>query len=429
MACIICFLDDEYQENLRNVSQSKGERFEDSLLEYKNNFLTELKYLNSIRKCEKHNTLNYQTIVWATRLQQTINRIKNKTDFFNSIIDCYIQWVSGSTVNSINSLDKILNDNDILSSREQIDTSIYFRGRKSQSLLTKEDLYHIPFNKRYLISNQRYSLTGQPIFYFGLSILDVLAELRVSANSFEEVNFSSFIVTDSSFKIFDFTNPFQSEISAINNILKSVPDGKISYSDTIFGDNLTKHTKGFYKYILLCISSFRRTIESSNFIEEYVIPQMLTEITRKNDFDGILFPSTRINKEIAYSTEKFHVSKYKENLALFTEYQREEVFDNNLINKFLISKPIKNKDFIEIDFIEIEKLGKQIIQLNDKKGVFKSLRQIVELTGMTYKIHFENLLVKDDNNNYIKYFDHKIGKIHNYILYTQLLTIRNKLMK
>jgi hypothetical protein len=425
MACIICFLDDEYQENIRNISQSKGERFEDSLNEYRDNFFAELKILNSIRKCTKHNTLNYQTIVWATRLHQTIIRIKNKASFFDSIVTCYILWISGSTVKAINSLNEILKEKDILSLREQIDTSIYFRGRKSQSLLSKEDLYHIPFNKRFLISNQRYSLTGQPIFYFGLSVLDVLAELRVSVNSFEDVNFSSFVATDNSFKIFDFTNPFQSEISAVDNILTSSPESKIDYNDSYFGINSTKHLKGFYKYILLCISSFKRTIENSNFTEEYVIPQMLTEITRNNKFDGILFPSTRINKDIAYSIEKFHVSKYKENLALFTEYQSAEKFDNNLIEKFIIGKPIKYKDIIEIDFIEIEKLGRQIIQLNNKKGVFKSLKQVAELTGISYKIQYENLLVKDENNNYIKYFDHKVGKIHNYILYTQLLTIRN----
>lgn len=428
MACIICFLDDEYQENLRNVSQSKGERFEDSLNYYKDNFFAELNFLNSIKKCIKHQALNYQTIIWATRLHQTIIRIKYKPEFFDSIIDCYIKWISGSTVSAINSLDEILKENDILSLKKQIDTSIYFRGRKSNALLAKEDLYHIPFNKRYLISNQRYSLTGQPIFYFGLSVLDVLAEIRVSFNSFEDVNFSSFTIMDNSFKIFDFTNPFQLEINNIDIIHTSSSGSKLDYNDRLYGNNSTKHSKDFFKYILLCISSFKRTIDNSNFIEEYVIPQMLTEIIRKNEFDGILFPSTRINNGMAYSIEKFHVSKYKENLALFTEYHREEEFDNKLINKFLISKPIKYKDFVEIDFLEIEKLGKQIVQLNNSKNVFKSLRQLAELTGISYKIQFENLLIKDENNTYIKYFDHKVGKIHNYILYTQLLTIRNKLL-
>ena len=35
---------------------------------------------------------------------------------------------------------------------------------------TKDEMYHIPFNKRYLIGNERYSLTGFPTFYLSSSI-------------------------------------------------------------------------------------------------------------------------------------------------------------------------------------------------------------------------------------------------------------------
>lgn len=35
---------------------------------------------------------------------------------------------------------------------------------------TEDEMYHIPFNKRYLIGNERYSLTGFPTFYLSSSI-------------------------------------------------------------------------------------------------------------------------------------------------------------------------------------------------------------------------------------------------------------------
>ena len=40
-------------------------------------------------------------------------------------------------------------------------------------------MFHIPFNKRYLIGNQRYSLTGQPMLYIGSSVIDVAKEIDV----------------------------------------------------------------------------------------------------------------------------------------------------------------------------------------------------------------------------------------------------------
>ena len=426
MACIICFLEDDYQERLRNISQSKGERFEDSLKEYKENFFGEFKYLKGIRQCPEHNNLNYNTIVWATRLHQTIARINDKERFFESVRNIYIKWISGKTVNAINSLKRLMSSKSLFSKRSNIDSRVFFRGRKSQSFLKKEDLYHIPFDKRYLVPNQRYSLTGQPIFYFGLSVLSVLAELRVSVNSFDDVYFSSFVIPDDSFQIFDFTNNFQSEIKNAEILIDLGDD--IDYHDTQF-NNVLNHTREFYKYLLLNIASFKRGIEGSNFIEEYVIPQMITEIARKKNYNGILFTSTRINKKIAYSTNVFEVNRYKENLALFTKYQAKEKFDLNLINKFLIGNPLKTKDYQEIDFSEIEKLGKQIIRLNNKKRKFTSLKQISELTAISYKTLFENIKVKDESGNDIDYFDHQIGKLHNYILYTELLKLRNQLLK
>ena len=49
-----------------------------------------------------------------------------------------------------------------------IDTPL-FRARENDSgfLFSKDEMFHIPFDKRYLIGNQRYSLTGMPCLYLG----------------------------------------------------------------------------------------------------------------------------------------------------------------------------------------------------------------------------------------------------------------------
>lgn len=68
-------------------------------------------------------------------------------------------------------------------------------------------MFHIPFNKRYLIGNQRYSLTGQPLLYLGFSILDVLAELNCDLNEFDKVKLCTYKPNEN-FRVFDLRNDF-----------------------------------------------------------------------------------------------------------------------------------------------------------------------------------------------------------------------------
>lgn len=61
--------------------------------------------------------------------------------------------------------------------------AILYRGRISEKPLTDvKSFYHIPFNQRYLIGNQRYSLSGIPCLYLASSMDCVYAELGQKKN-------------------------------------------------------------------------------------------------------------------------------------------------------------------------------------------------------------------------------------------------------
>ena len=54
MSCIICFLDDDFQERIRNLSHRKSEKFEKTLEDYRDSFICELSLLDDIENCEVH---------------------------------------------------------------------------------------------------------------------------------------------------------------------------------------------------------------------------------------------------------------------------------------------------------------------------------------------------------------------------------------
>jgi len=426
MACIICFLSDEFQENLRNISQQRAEKFEDVISEYKANFILEFDHLEPVHFCPIHNGYNDDAQKLASDYHISLKKLEGTSDFFDAIQNVYEIWIDGNIKQSIERLSEIIEEYNLLYQANKTDKRIFFKGRLSKPYLSTEEIYHIPHNKRYLISNQRYSLTGQPIIYLGLSVLDVFAELKVSKENFQDINFSSFIFKnlDETLNLFDFTSDFESSISELNysSMLSKFLDPQ-SLDET----NIKRK---FFKFILISLCSFRRRRESENwsFCEEYVLPQLVTENAKEKKFEGILFYSTRINKSLAYSDESVYVSRYKENVALFTKYNKRENYDKTLIDKFEISKPLKYQDIIKIDSAELERIRKQINEREAKVKKQGTLAPLASYADGLTTTSFEKLMVQSfDNDSYLVYKNHPIGHMHYYLLYQILLTIRNKL--
>lgn len=422
MSCILCFLEDSFQEKVRIFSQSKSDRFEAVLNEFQNNFLNEFYFLTSVEDCKRHNQIHDKTKIIANDTHDRIKKLTDVKEYFNSIRNIYTTWVKGQNSLAANDLKKILGDKKILKSTDKLNKLIFFRGRKSGNILTKEELFHIPFNKRYLIQNQRYSVTGQPLLYLGLCPLDVVYELRENIENLENIYFCSLVhASDEQLSILDVTNEFP-DFFTNYNILFNDDMGEIDNSKLDVESD-------FYKFILSQVCSFKRSrwSEKGAFAEEYVIPQLLTEVLRTNGFGGILFSSTRVDTKKITSKSTFRVNRYRENLALFTKYEETNNYDYKLFNQFIISKPITIDELIDVSLEDWSNLTKQIGKILHEPNIQAPFPlNISEITGISTKTRFENLFITDGKDE-INYFIHKIGKLHLQLICQTVLDLRNKM--
>lgn len=98
---------------------------------------------------------------------------------------------------------------------------------------------------------------------------------------------------------------------------------------------------------LICSFRKRKELTDSTFKEEYVIPQLFTQILKSKNYKGICYYSTKPFEAYSYSTTDTNMPRtgknmlYKENFVFFTNqnYNSQESFDLALYDSFEISMP------------------------------------------------------------------------------------------
>jgi hypothetical protein len=164
----------------------------------------------------------------------------------------------------------------------------YFRIRTGENVTyKKQDLFHIPFDKRNLVERQRFSLSGVPCLYLGKSIYTCWEELNRPINN---VHISRFDLKDLRLLLLNrrpeliramLSRPFED----CNDIIK--------------------------RYIINFIMSFPLVLSCSikvedytkDFVPEYIIPQLLLQSVKASDeIDGILYISNKASLFIEPTT-------------------------------------------------------------------------------------------------------------------------------
>lgn len=395
MDCIKKFLQESYQSRLRLFAQGKSEQYEDTLKNYSKIFFA---HLDLVKK-EGKDCATCSDTLQCQKIRKVINSIKQEEieQFFLDIQEVYLNWINSEPVNAIQGLENLLKNKNLHHfERELKETDVFFKARVSKNILTQWDMFHIPFNKRYLIENQRYSLTGQPMIYIGSSVVDVAEEIEAS----ELDNFKVSVVRlpVSSFKIYDL------KINIDTIYLEMV-------FDQLFGDDKERYTEAtFYKLILSSICSFRkrRDHKGYSFCEEYVIPQILALNLKRFGFDGIAYLSTKKFEKVECAKENQII--HKENIAIFTNLSPKHVYDRTLYERMKISTPIDINRIEKVTIEELEEVVKEI-------GLSKSQEKISqsELILNSFKRNYADITVNNE-----KYYDSKIGKLHLYQLYSIL---------
>ena len=423
--CIICFLEDKFQYRLRKSSQLKTDRFEHSLIEYKLLFLDN--YINSKYKiCDKHNTLN-NNLIRDSISELDINKIN---DFFDDIYHCYLSWINSKPIKAMEAMLKLLDSFEYQKHSIKLPNLIYFRGRRDENFISHWDMFHIPYNKRYLISNQRYSLVGQPLLYLCTSPYCVIKEL----NSTNHVKISSFkfIDNENSYILFDNGNTFTDLIDEKEN------NDIIKQTNNLFKDNYTPkdYQNAFYKLIFSSCCSFEinNKHENSHFIEEYILPQVLSQILKEDNYSGIIYTSTKAFNDKLVNIDYNLFIKFYKNYCLFTNYNEEKsydptyVYDKDLYNKFNISTPIDwdtkfENYYCDID-ASIEYINNRLFTIKELSDYDLTLIHDINESLIKYK-DFINLL---PNKNIELKFDNMLKSIelHSLFLRNILVSINEK---
>lgn len=424
--CIICFLKESYQYTLRRSAQMRSDRFEHTLYRYKNSFLTEFEENLNIL-CDNHDNNKNKTIMSALK-EIDVKEIDN---LINKLLNIYAMWINAEISDSISEFKKILTDYGILAFDEIIDNSILFRGRNSKEFISHWDMFHIPFNKRFFIGNQRYSLVGQPLLYLATSPYCVYRELEKS----EGLRISSFRFKDKyNMKIFNNSNLFYRYIKNNNdNTSMNVVDNMIL--DNIETANFEKNDfkKILFQTILSSCCSFQRRSELKNtsFCEEYVLPQMLAQILKNEHFDGIMYTSTKAYYDENTKENEVLINEIYKNICVFTNYDKDKikdvtyVYDRNLYEKLLLSAPIIFEESIDEQYYNPQKsleilnsiLNNSEIQVKINMDILYNINKILIL--------YNDIIAENNNigdNTFIKSIN-----LHCLLLRNIILNIKEEL--
>lgn len=445
--CIICFLSDLNQYNLRKSAQYRSDRFEHSLKLYKESFIVNFKKSLKDKLCESHDTSNNMNI---KNFLEKIH-IDDIKQVFDILLESYFFWIDGKTSESIKKLSDLLKDYKIQSNITDIYNHIFFRGRISKNFISHWDMFHIPFNKRFIISNQRYSLIGQPLLYLAKSPICVMNELeqteylRISTFRFKNTN---------KIKIFDNTNKFSNiiEIKKNNNNVHKDVNNIIDYNLNKF-DIKTIKMYLFHLIISGCCSFEKRgELKEYGFCEEYVLPQILAQTLKTNKFDGILYSSTKAPKKFSYINNNIVYNLFSHNLALFTKYDKKKiddetyVYDKKLYFKFKISNPILFEDSLNSTQYSSEQMLDDYFSIGLIRDLYDNLKVINDLASSIWNDlnkHDRDIIAKisdvivayrfleekiNSNDNYVKEVCNKNKKainLHLFMLQNIMLNIRN----
>lgn len=331
--CLFCFLSSHYQKKIMKLSQLQEEKFEDILKRYSNKFISDFFIILKNPLCKKHENILYRQEI-ILNLKKKKNLRSSLKTFFKDLIDIYVLWISGEAYHAIENLNNIFNNS--LSNEDikfEIGKKLFFRGRKNiNNILNKYDMFHIPYDKRYLVRNQRFSLSGFPLLYLSSSLFGVYLELDIE-NEYprEEYSFSSFYFNNDA-KIYSLDNPFRIHYDNTKTFIKE---------SSILENNLEKK---LLKLILSSVCLFEKRFPHklmekkgiNIFYEEYVLPQALTQVLKLNKYHGVFYPSTRIKNTL--KDDLFDINNF--NLAYFPEYKKKRHYDIDLFNNLNISVPI-----------------------------------------------------------------------------------------
>lgn len=243
------------------------------------------------------------------------------------VVSACEKYLSGRLKESVEEAKKILkklidyNDNAGSMDVQREDLSLYrARTTSEYKSLSRKEMFHIPFNKKYLIGNQRYSVSGVPCLYLG----------QFTYICWEELGRP---------------NPYSCNYIGIRNVKPlKVLDMTIPYEDKEWQSSIVPIIP-----VLISCSLFSK--KDRVFKQEYILPQliMMAAVVNKEKIDGIKYLSTALFfSEFPFESDT-HTLKYDIRTHInyvfpavddeFRGKDSKKTLSKSLIDKFHLTKP------------------------------------------------------------------------------------------
>lgn len=243
----------------------------------------------------------YLDLITVYKTQNTdgtpnFDELINKTSAIQKGIQSSLEsFLSGDIKSAYDHFDKTFSDNSTIQHIHRIteplnvfcnDNKPLFRVRKSEkSLISRSEIFHIPFSSRQFVDAQRYSVAGLPCLYLGTSLYVCWQEM--DKPDFDKLFISSFTTQETDSKVLNFASPFMTLPSIVDtNDENRIDINRVKGSYMIF-----------WPLIMAC--NYTKKDNSAKFIQEYIIPNLLMQwISRKtySTIVGVAYYSTKIPK-------------------------------------------------------------------------------------------------------------------------------------
>ncbi len=244
---------------------------------------------------------DYKKQIFKIMKHQYSGEIAQAQTSMDNLINELIKTDTGMAKSSIN---QSISFKDIEDALGGSDTKVQFfraRSSKNYTVYKREEMLHIPFDKRHLISNERFSISGLPCLYLGTT--SYCCWLEIGSPSDDEFNVSYL------------------DIDGTKEILNLTINSE-DFEHCIDVDVDERQLKSAFKLWLLTIAtSYKIKAEKRNFKSEYVIPQLIMLSCKKNDLYGVAYYSKQLEDD--------RFARHScVNLAVFANYEGEKRISN-----------------------------------------------------------------------------------------------------
>lgn len=228
----------------------------------------------------------------------------------------------------------------------QLDTNeIFYKLRKKEETpFERKDFFHVPFDKRGKIGNNRYSISGYPCLYLGRSIYTCWEEIRRPDSS---------DIVASAFKI-------EKALRLLDLRLQSANKSSANEMD-------------YWALLPYILASSIRVHNDDVFKPEYIIPQLLLHTVVKNrkkyGYDGVIFTSTRRN--VKYDDEKMELY---DNIAIPVMSNRYKSYCKILASYFTETEPV----YFEHEFLKGHIFSGSMDDGKYENTIFYALEKILQ---------------------------------------------------